>query len=228
MAEFLRTAQAITRLEEMLGREAGHLILISPYVKLSGNIEHRIRYAATSRSLPITMVVRSGQQKKQVTAPLLALPGVEVREIAQLHAKCYCDDNAMVLTSLNLLASSEGNFEMGVLLTRAADREAFESARREVDLIVGRSTPLVARSEAQKGIIDPDEDEEEEPGYCIRCAALLEFNPDKPLCRGCYEKWAEWRNPAYSERVCHSCGEVTKTSVERPLCRRCFNQMVVM
>jgi ribosomal protein S14 len=62
-----------------------------------------------------------------------------------------------------------------------------------------------------------------EPGRCIRCAASVPFNPDRPLCRECFRVWVAWENPDYQENCCHECGAEAPTSMRKPLCKSCFS-----
>jgi phosphatidylserine/phosphatidylglycerophosphate/cardiolipin synthase-like enzyme len=55
-----------------------------------------------------------------------------------LHAKCYLNDDKMIITSLNLYEfSMNNNKEMGVLidLNDESDKELFEEAFKEIDFI---------------------------------------------------------------------------------------------
>jgi hypothetical protein len=58
-------------------------------------------------------------------------------------------------------------------------------------------------------------------GYCIRTGEQIPYDPSKPLTWSAYETWAEFGNPDYREKYCHSCGNHYGTSVRRPLCERC-------
>jgi hypothetical protein len=58
-------------------------------------------------------------------------------------------------------------------------------------------------------------------GFCIRTREAIPFNPSKPLTREAYYVWAEFSNPDYTERYCHSCGKEWRTSVRDPLCNQC-------
>jgi len=62
-----------------------------------------------------------------------------------------------------------------------------------------------------------------EKSYCIRCKAMIDYNPNHPLCNTCYQIWAQFKNSDYPERYCHGCGMQSKTlSYSRPLCNDCF------
>ena len=68
-------------------------------------------------------------------------------------------------------------------------------------------------------------------GFCIRDRESIPYDPERPLCRSCYRKWAEWEDPTYEENYCHRCGrkaaEVRTSgalSMERPECLNCYRE----
>lgn len=60
-----------------------------------------------------------------------------------------------------------------------------------------------------------------EYGFCIRTKEQIPFQPSRPLSRQAYQTWAEFGNPEYREKYCHSCGNPWSTSVRRPICNEC-------
>jgi hypothetical protein len=60
-----------------------------------------------------------------------------------------------------------------------------------------------------------------EKGFCIRTGEKIAFNPSKPLSWNAYQTWAEFGNPDYREKYCHSCGKPHNSSVRAPLCYNC-------
>ena len=61
-------------------------------------------------------------------------------------------------------------------------------------------------------------------GYCIRCSDRMKLDTQKPLCRECYDEWAEYENPDYEEECCHKCGRDWSTTIERSLCIHCWRK----
>ena len=73
-----------------------------------------------------------------------------------LHAKCYFNENLMVITSMNLHEFSQtNNREMGVLIKREEekDHELFMDAKNEADFIIHASETKINRlhSESKDG-----------------------------------------------------------------------------
>jgi len=246
MAKFLSTTQAIAILETMLHKPNGRVVLISPYVRLSTNLAKRVTHLARNSSVPIVVVVRAGMAEVDL-GPLRSTPGLEVRTLENLHAKCYADDSKIIITSLNLLESSQGNFEMGVLLRREEDASAFSDAQAEIKLLVeaanlatppGKAAGAAVEEPAKASSKTPKKLAEKPPrkaratgpapadeAFCIRCGDDLRFDPERPLCGECYEVWAVWENDEYVEQFCHACGEEYDTTKIRPLCKPCFRML---
>lgn len=64
-----------------------------------------------------------------------------------------------------------------------------------------------------------------ESGFCIRTGAPIPYDPNKPLSKDAYRSWAQFGNPHYTEKYCHSCGRKTNTSVNTPLCDDCNSKL---
>ena len=223
MTQFLTTKQALSAIEEIIDHARERLVLLSPYQRIAPTFRARLA-AAAKRGVDITVVYGKQEMDADQLAELRQLPRTRLVFSERLHAKCYFNESVMVITSLNLLTSSEQNWEMGVRLHVTDD--AYRAAVREAELII-----------ASEQAVQPDRvGRMREPrvtyrartrtGFCIRCRASISFEPDRPLCNGCYASWAEWQNWDYPERWCHECGEAHDTSRAKPLCYPCFSRSV--
>ena len=149
-----------------------------------------------------------------------------------LHAKCYVNDDKMVITSLNLYEfSMANNKEMGVLIDKndPSDVQLYEEAFKEVEYIQHTSQKFEIPSH-NVGFVIKNENhsltEKHSPlfaprqhGYCIRTGVEIPFNLEKPFCYEAYEIWLEYMNPFYQERFCHFSGEPSngETSFDKPI-----------
>ena len=73
------------------------------------------------------------------------MKNLELRFCENLHAKCYFNENLMVLTSMNLHQFSQSNNrEMGVLIKceDKNDEELFLNAKKEANLIINASIKI--------------------------------------------------------------------------------------
>lgn len=130
---------------------------------------------------------------------------------------------------MNLIKPSRDSWEVGTLFDAAADAESYRqvvSIAEDLFEKVGLTAPGVraepTREVASRSGSRSAKADREPSGYCIRCSERLVADPKKPLCRGCYPAWAEWKNEEYEEKFCLACGRPWTSSVARPLCRSCW------
>ena len=61
------------------------------------------------------------------------LDNLSLRFLNKLHAKCFFNEDNMVITSMNLYDFSEQNIEMGVLINKQDEAELFNAAVIEAE-----------------------------------------------------------------------------------------------
>jgi phosphatidylserine/phosphatidylglycerophosphate/cardiolipin synthase-like enzyme len=177
--------------------------------------------------------------------------GMELCLLKDLHAKIYLSERNALLTSLNLLESSFNNsIEVGAWLTARTPeyamvesfiRDEIQPTSEKVAAVpkpavlppISEPVPAKRRSQARRTTSREDspppmdfelEGLDEEEGACIRCAASIGFNQDRPLCKDCFTVWKRYGDPNHPEKHCHSCGDRADTSLAKPLCRDCFQE----
>jgi PLD-like domain len=231
MAEFLTTHATAFQIENVIARARKQLTLVSPFLKISKTLAERLQDAAR-RGVRITIVFGKEELESEQELLLSELAGARLYFLPNLHAKCYFNEDRMVITSMNMYEFSEKhNRKMGVLLE--ARESAYAEALREVDSIIAASEARsVASGTHGKSAYRPIEtgglghvsSHSHRHGYgvCIRCQANIPRNPWRPLCGACYEVWSAYQNADYQEQWCHFCGRPGDTSVNRPLCWSCY------
>lgn len=229
MAKFLNTKKAVSEIEDLI-RDAGHrLILISPYLKLSKDFRDLLTYRNSQDK--ITVIVFGKQELNPDEMKFLrGLQFVSLKYNEDLHAKCYANEEKMIITSLNLYEFSMiNNKEMGVLIDKndSADFQLFEDASKEIDYIertsqrfeFGELKPSAGSSAIDKNqkVISP-----QPMGYCIRTGVQIPFNVEKPLSYDAYKSWSKFGDPNYAEKFCHFSGEPSngETSVSKPILKK--------
>jgi phosphatidylserine/phosphatidylglycerophosphate/cardiolipin synthase-like enzyme len=137
MALFLNAAAAYSEIESIVNRAERKLVLISPYVRVSRVLFQRLYHAGQTRGVHVTIVCRKKDLLPDEYANFRKISWLEVLDLPNLHAKCFYNERAMVITSLNLYAYAQANNrEMGVLLTQEKDPAAFADAVNEAESIV--------------------------------------------------------------------------------------------
>ena len=248
MAKFLNTSGAYAEIEGIIDKAKSRLVLISPYIKIPELLLERLKYV-DKKNILIILVCRKDKLTDDEKSKLKQLKNLELRFDEHLHAKCFYNEESMVITSLNLYEySQQHNKEMGILLTLKDDHDIFNEARKEAKFIVGRAEKdsLIRSSfsrvmkETKSIVTSAMKDEPIRPkskpysyrkkptsrakqsGYCIRCKKSIPYNLDRPLCDEHFEVWAQHKDPDYPEKYCHTCGKRARTTKSMPQCRSCY------
>lgn len=263
MPKFLTTTGVSYEIENVIKGAKNKLALVSPYLKLSQNFYERLR-DADKRNVAILIIYGKEELSNEQKRQLAELKNLKLFFCANLHAKCYMNENYCVITSMNMYEFSEkNNREIGVLFSRSEDQGIFTETAEEIKSIIGNSKDsdilALKATEINKAIsVSPQQNKHNNPeqknikpqpqpsknqftssffggilsaatsllrtdGFCLRCGTKINHDVNKPFCPNCYQQWAIYGNPDYSENHCHTCGKRHKTSFAKPECRNCFN-----
>lgn len=139
MAKILTTVGNSFHIEEIIKNADKILTFVTPFLKLSNNLIERIQ-DADKKGVQITLIYGKSELLKSEKDKLLKLTNIEVYFYQNLHAKCYFNENEMIITSMNLYEFSErNNREMGILLNEDDDKLLYDDAIREVQSIINTS-----------------------------------------------------------------------------------------
>lgn len=249
MVEFLNTEKAYSNIVEVVRKAKSQVVLISPYIKIADQLLERLKHM-DNKGITTVVVCRGKDLTAEVKGDLRQLRHLELRFDENLHAKCFFNEESMVITSLNLLEhSQQHNREMGVLLTLKDDPDVFNEALEEAKFIVDRAkkdsllrsvvSELVkeVKSIAETAIKDEPrrpkvssypyrtKTSPKQKGYCIRCGKNIPYDRDKPYCLNCARSWK--KSGGYgdkTEKYCHLCGKQARrpTTKDSPLCVSCY------
>ena len=218
MALFLKTADINDKMLDIIHTARKRLILVSPYINLLPQWIHALQQAA-ARNVSITVIYGKKKQQSGLIKCLESIPGLSLGFMKNMHAKCYFNEQQMIIGSMNLLAySSKNNNEIGVLLQKVSDKDAFNDALKEIGnyLIAPQYELILPES---KGLIKSLTSLE--TAYCIRCANGVVADASRPLCEDCYNQTSTHAGPHFIEKYCHCCGARTTTSFWYPVCASC-------
>jgi hypothetical protein len=225
MAKFLNATKAISEIEDLIKNAGEKLTLISPFLKISKDFKELLKYR-NDQDKATTIVFGKEELKQEELRFLQSLRLVVLRFNENLHAKCYLNEEKMIITSLNLYESSKGNNkEMGVLLEKneASDAKVFEDALREVGFIISTGqlfglTPSV-NINSSSGPQKNNSISTSGFGYCIRTGAKIPFNLAKPMSYDAFLVWSQFEDPDYPENFCHFSGETShkETNFYKPV-----------
>lgn len=236
MARFLTTSGTSYEIERIMIDAEKELVLISPFLKLSKTFFERLQ-DATRKGVKVTIIFGKDKLNTSEEKQIKKLGNIKLYFLKNLHAKCYFNENDMVITSMNMFEFSEkNNREMGVFINKEQDLSVFNQAIVEVKSIIDNSEKLFS---TEKNVDQSGKFVQESPqlqhvsqyqsnnnyGACIRCARKIPFDPFRPLCSECFNTWSQFGNVDYIENCCHSCGIQSDASFAKPLCNSCFQQL---
>lgn len=146
MSKFLNTKQHSEWISRIIDEAERELILLVPYIQLSDQLLKALRYA-NSRGVETLLIYRESKLSPKEREKLLSISNLNLMHHPNLHAKCYMNENYLIIGSMNLYEYSEkNNREMGVLFSRKPieDNQAyfddfedvFQDAINEIKLIV--------------------------------------------------------------------------------------------
>ena len=216
LPKFLTTTGVSHHLEEIIKRAETSVLLISPYLKTHDRIRAVIE-ARSHEGLDIRIVYGKKEIDPKEQAWIDSVPRVLTAFCKNLHAKCYLNERAALLTSMNLYEYSQvHNTEMGILVDRDDTESLFEQIRDEAERIWERN----ANREQPK-----TQKPRRSTGHCVRCKTAIAQDLKRPHCGKCYKSWSKYKNPKYPEKFCHNCGANTRVTAQNPVCKPCFKKL---
>ena len=223
MAKFLTTRDTASEIEKIINNAQNRLVLISPFVKIPETLLQNLK-VADSRKVKITLVYGKAELNPDERKKLEQLNNLSLYFLENLHAKCFFNEEYMVITSMNLYDFSEqNNREMGVLVSSKDDKDVFSEAVNEAKLMVYISEKEDLRRPKTKSYSDKTK----QNGYCIRCRKEIPYDLNRPLCLDCFRVWKKWGDTNYEEYYCHLCSKTKLTTFEKPLCYSCYRKSLI-
>lgn len=243
MARFINTRKAVSELEDLIRSAGDRLILISPYLKLSKDFKELLAYR-NSKEKMTTVIFGKQELNPDEMRFLQGLQLVILKYHEDLHAKCYVNDDKMIITSLNLYQfSMANNREMGVIIDKndPGDAQVFKDAMEEVEYIQANcqrflfgstkpessAKPMVATVPAKPAASTAQPasrtaGRQQPPGFCIRSGVEIPFNIERPMSYDAYKRWSQFGDADYAEKYCHFSGEPSEgeTSVRKPILKK--------
>lgn len=199
-------------INEIITEARSTIFLVSPYLHLGNDLVEKL-YRVRQNGVEITIIHNTRQFANKKTShelKRLLESGCVIYNHPHLHAKIYANDKNLLVTSVNLVASSfENSLEVGISSDYSDWRKEIRDYIR--DIINSDLTSLTT--------ID---DLEQPPGYCIRCSKPILINPAHPYCIDCYKIMRESSRAHVSEKYCHICGKEEASSLKKPACYTCY------
>jgi hypothetical protein len=220
MAKFLNAAGAQSALVDLIKDAEKNLYVVSPYVKLSSLMKSYFTGIDT-KGISLNIVYRT--ETKLTDEDLAFFKGLTHLKLYQcdnLHTKCYINERAGLVTSMNLHEHSQShNWEMGILFSREKDAEIYADVSDELRLMGSQFKPVELRPTKKPAATEK---------FAAPTAA-----PQKPAAPRLAKKPTEAPNKGLidiiidtvigKEAYCIRCGKmIDKFDMQKPYCDKCY------
>lgn len=137
MAKFLETQAISSELLKIIKDAKEKIILVSPYLKVNPQIQERLKTKGKMGTLSeIVIIYGKRELEKSEIEWINEIQDLKVIEKSNLHAKCYLNEEKAIICSMNLYDySMQNNIEMGFLITKKEDEEAYIELIEEINNI---------------------------------------------------------------------------------------------
>ena len=178
MAHVLDTHGIVIELEKIINEAEKFIILISPFLRISESNYNRLK-RATERGVSVVLIY--GKKETSEAEKFKTFQNCKILFCENLHAKCYFNENDMIISSLNLHECSERNFELGVGFSKEKrDGAMYEETCRKINEIYQNSEIVFGENKVDSYAANVN------TGFCLNCGKRIDFNPTKPFCFDCY------------------------------------------
>lgn len=247
MIRILSTDGLASQIRDIISQAKDKVILISPFLDEKSDIfDYLDDLRKKSYDVPIFVITRcpeqshfSKQSHKNAIKRFSSIRKCFVHYCPDLHTKCYFNEYDMVITSLNMLPSSEeNNFELGVHINKYdLDGKPYSDALLEINKICEAAVPKMNQI-ASDGTFS----QQKMKAFCIASREEITFKgiPDSDTVKN-YIEYRVYKNldPTeqerdYPQKYCHLCGRsfeedkknnkrVFKSAptLEQPFCEQC-------
>jgi hypothetical protein len=137
MAKFLDTQAISNELMKLIKEAKEKIILVSYSFKVNPQIQERLKAKSAHGHLSEIIIVYGKTQLQPTELSWMkGIKDLKIYEKSNLHAKCYLNENKAIICSMNLYDySQQNNIEMGMLITKSEDKEAYEELIDEINNI---------------------------------------------------------------------------------------------
>lgn len=138
MAKFLTTTGCLHYIEEIIRNASKSLVLVTPFLRLDQNFDNRL-HEADERGVKITLIYGKSDLSPIEAKKLNTLQNLDLFYCDNLHAKCYYNENQLLISSMNLYEASKNSREIGIYIEKQNDTIIFQETLKEVESILKSS-----------------------------------------------------------------------------------------
>ena len=127
MAKYLDTPEISSELMGIIKEAKEKIVLVTFSLQVNSQIQERLKTRSKSGTLSEISIYYGNTKLKEAEIEWMEqIEDLKVYQKKNLHAKCYMNEEKAIITSMNLYDYSQTkNIEMGILITRKEDPEAY-------------------------------------------------------------------------------------------------------
>jgi hypothetical protein len=198
MAKFLDTQHISSELMALIRDAKDKIILVSYSFKVNSQIQERLKTKSKIGTLSeIVIVYGRTELKRSELAWLQEIQDLKIFEKTDLHAKCYLNEEKAIVCSMNLYDYSQSNnIEMGILITKSDDKEAYEALLQEINHIKVNGTRKTIDQFISKEVklVDQENVNEKSEQKIPVSAKLKELTNEQKLKIQILKRWRGWKS----------------------------------
>ena len=220
VAEFLTTKGTSHQIDQIIMNAKEQLVLVSPYLSISKYLLERLQ-DADRQGVEITLIYGKEKLKPEEMQKLQDLPRLSLYYHGELHAKCFYNENDLIITSMNLHEFSEkANREMGVLVKRGEDNNLYNEAIKEVQSIRGSAEEI--RHVSPSGWAAKEVQSIRGPAEEIRPVSPSGWAAAGKAVMGLAGALADSLTGTPNKGYCIRCAQAIEFDPKRPYCAECY------
>lgn len=243
MVRILSTDGLASQIRDIISQAREIVVLISPFIDEESDIFDYIwGLKRKAYSVPIFIITRTPAQihfnkdsHRRAIKKFCEIDNCFVHYCPNLHSKCYFNESEMVITSLNMLPSSEEkNFELGVYISRYDyDGRPFNDALLKVNEICEHAIPKMNQIDNTGKF-----NRQKMKAFCIHSGEEIDYQgvgeDGKYITYKVYKKLTlKQQQPEFPHKYCHLCGreyqeEDTSITLDHPFCKQCEEYIKAM
>lgn len=152
MARYLDTQNISAGISNLVKKARDEIIIMSPYLKVNSQLKNLIQgKAKNSNNIIIKIIYGKNDLKQEEFDWINECEDIKLFYKKDLHAKCYLNEEEAIVTSMNLYEFSQvNNDEMGILLSREKDSEAYSDLKNDVRHILENSIRIKSIEETKE------------------------------------------------------------------------------
>lgn len=243
MVEILATEALNDTIVSIIENARRHLVIISPFLKINRKMRASIE-VALKRDVKLTVLYGKSELDRETMDWLRSLPYCNIGYIENLHAKLILNEEAAVMSSMNLYEFSQvNNVELGMIAWMKDGKNEFKDLLFEAVNIINLSIKQYGRWDIEdidrplrglfrkesffvpvENVVGEKTEAERMICHCIRCNRAIPSEHPYPYCGRCLDSWGQYKNLGYSEPNghCYICGSPFHASAEKPACPGCY------